>query len=64
MSASVVTAPAALMSVVQRLTYGDGDGQRFLLTKWLLASEAFRHVTAVDQFKWTAHVETVAIFRR
>ncbi len=25
---------------------------------------ALEAVTAVDQFKWTAHVETVAIFRR
>ena len=38
---------------------------RSLNEDWLRAGGyALEAVTAVDQFKWTAHVETVAIFRR
>lgn len=53
-------------SAVKHVTYVSCDPQSFARDAKILAERGFslRHVTPVDQFKWTAHTEVVGVFSR
>ena len=53
-------------SAVKHVTYVSCDPASFARDAKILADRGFslRHVTPVDQFKWTAHTEVVGVFSR
>lgn len=57
---------ALAASAVKNVTYVSCDAQSFARDARTLTQAGFalRSVTPVDQFKWTAHVELVGVFRR